>query len=103
MQSETQSEKCPPNTPLPKKNKLFINGYPYLLEQNRRSGGQKTKEDSVCTSWNLKLFWNHFSTKKTGNDLYLLGSLTSSDNKTSDGSDDGELTVRKKVINPEKD
>eukprot|EP00957_Ditylum_brightwellii_P026899 2033475-Ditylum_brightwellii.AAC.1 len=46
-----------------------------------------------------------FSTKKTGDELYSFESLTSSDNETSDGSDDddGELTIRKKATNPEKD
>ena len=99
---DVQSEKCPPNTPLPKKRntKKWLS-LPLGKKESKRkrnvdvdteqvvidcvksnlkkkktleqlisggSGGQKSKED---TRWNLKPFWNHFSTKKTGDDLYL--------------------------------
>eukprot|EP00957_Ditylum_brightwellii_P153514 11684111-Ditylum_brightwellii.AAC.1 len=116
---EMQSEKCPPNTPLPKKKQntnkwlslplrkkeskrkqnvdvdteqvIFDHVKLNLKKKNtgrpyfRRKWWSKLKEN---TRWNLKAFWNHVSTKKPGDELYLLESLTSSDNETSDESDD---------------
>eukprot|EP00957_Ditylum_brightwellii_P004201 319866-Ditylum_brightwellii.AAC.1 len=67
------------------------------------SGGRKTKEDSCCLRWNLKLFWNFSSTKKTGDEMYSIGTLTSFDNEIIDESDDEELMVRKEATEPEKD
>ena len=66
------------------------------------SGGQKSKED---TRWNLKSFWNRFSTKKPVDELYSFECLTSHDNETSDESDDdGELTIGTVApYDPEKD
>ena len=66
------------------------------------SGGQKSKED---TRWNLKAFWNRFSTKKPVDELYSFECLTSHDNETSDESnDDRELTIGKVApYDPKKD